>query len=177
MGGSMCKRFNQTVILFLVFFIWQSILGNTNNPILRISGNKIDDNNIEAQIQFVRDIICPRQQELRHFSQATFADWVTSQDLSQPFSAKPVLINNSIRDGSKLCVVVNSVLYPFIEGSIIQYVADLTIEGYIVEVHTAMGGTPLDFRTYLQGLYADGMNGCLLIGDLPVAWYKEAVPI
>jgi hypothetical protein len=74
--------------------------------------------------------------------------------------------------GVKFCIIVNSVLQPLIQTSLDQYVADLTGEGYDVETYATSGGTPEDIRTFLQGRYALGLVGCILIGDLPIPWYE-----
>ena len=79
----------------------------------------------------------------------------------------------SLDAGTSVCVIVNSSLFTQIETSLDQYVQDLTGEGYIVEVYTISGGTPVDLRTFLQGRYASGMEACVLIGDLPVAWFES----
>ncbi len=75
-------------------------------------------------------------------------------------------------DGIKFCIIVNSTLRPQIQTSLDQYVVDLTGEGYDVETYATSGGTPEDVRAFLQGRYALGLVGCILIGDLPIPWYE-----
>jgi len=74
--------------------------------------------------------------------------------------------------GTKFLVVVNSALYPEIVASIDRYILELAGEGYSVDFCLTSGGTPEEFRTFLQGRYAAGIEGCVLIGDFPVPWYE-----
>ncbi|MCP4704654.1 MAG: hypothetical protein GY865_08585 [candidate division Zixibacteria bacterium] len=173
----MYRKFAILALFCIILLIGFTPQINSRDILSKTPHSQYSNDEIKSKIQFAREIICPKQIENKDTKSTSYSDWVASQDISRSFSAKPVIINNTIRDGSKLCVIVNSDLYPSIESSITQYVVDLTIEGFTVEVHTLIGGSPQDLRVYLQGLYANGMNGCLLVGDLPVAWYKEAVPI
>ncbi len=104
--------------------------------------------------------------------QTTYEEWIVSQGTPRPFSTNLAKASAPMRADSKICVLVNSDLFPSIETSIDQYVTDLVAEGYTVEVHTISGGTPQELRTFLQSLYALGMEGCLFVGDLPIAWYE-----
>ncbi len=72
----------------------------------------------------------------------------------------------------KFCVLVNSQIYDSIRVSLDQYVMDLTGEGYEVDVYVMSGGTPGDLRSFLQSRYAEGMQGCVFIGNLPMAWFE-----
>jgi len=104
-----------------------------------------------------------------------YVEWKARTGISGPFQIKLAAESLRLKStaiGTKFCVIVNSSLYSQIQSSIDQYVLDLTGEGYIVEVYTTSGGTPEDLRTFLQGRYSSGMEGCVLIGDLPVAWYE-----
>ncbi|MBN1211298.1 MAG: hypothetical protein JXA92_01865 [candidate division Zixibacteria bacterium] len=104
----------------------------------------------------------------------SYEQWQTRVGQPGPFKNKSVYKSAPLKDGDsgKCCLVVNDSLYPLIQTSLNQYIADLTAEGYEVEVHTSSGGTAQTFRQFLQSLYAEGMEGCVLIGDLPVPWYE-----
>ncbi|MCK4631695.1 MAG: thrombospondin type 3 repeat-containing protein, partial [candidate division Zixibacteria bacterium] len=86
----------------------------------------------------------------------------------------PSLLDPAASQSASICIIVNSVLYPQIQSSIQQYVWDLTAEGYFVDLHTSLNGTPESLRSFLQSKYASGMDGFVLIGDLPVPWYESA---
>lgn len=76
--------------------------------------------------------------------------------------------------GDYFAIVVDSALYPSILTSLDQYVLDLQAEGYAVAVFLFSGGTAADLRDLLSNeYYASGLKGAALVGDLPVAWYKE----
>jgi len=105
----------------------------------------------------------------------SYREWKEKVGEIGPFEVKLARKNSEFRmmeNGMKFCVLVNSSLYGSIQSSLDQYVMDLTGEGYEVEVYTSSGGNPEDLRSFLQGKYALGLNGCLLVGDLPIAWYE-----
>ena len=73
-------------------------------------------------------------------------------------------------------VVIEENLYPQVETALTGYISDLEYQGYAVTVltDTAFGGTPMEFRTFLASLYgSQGLDGALLIGDLPVPWHES----
>ena len=104
----------------------------------------------------------------------SYREWKESAGPDQPFliSAVGKAKTKISAAGIKFCIIVNSVLQPQIQTSLDQYVTDLTDEGYDVETYSTSGGTTQDIRTFLQGRYAQGLVGCILIGDLPVPWYE-----
>ena len=77
----------------------------------------------------------------------------------------------------RVAVVVNTSIKPSIQASLDQFVSDLESEGYSVIVYATEGGTPDALRTYLQNkwLEAESLVGCILVGDLPIAWYENAI--
>jgi PKD repeat protein len=74
---------------------------------------------------------------------------------------------------SRFDVIVNTFLYDAISASLDQYVADLTADEYDVAVIKVSGGTAEEFRNLLINEYSLGMVGCVLIGNLPIAWYES----
>ncbi|MDH3891189.1 MAG: putative Ig domain-containing protein [candidate division Zixibacteria bacterium] len=104
-----------------------------------------------------------------------FNEWQATQSPLEPFSiqlSQTVQPNNRAGRSTKMCVIVNSDLYPSIQTALDQYLLDLTGELYAVELFTSLGGTPEELRTFLQQQYQAGMEGCVLIGDLPIPWYE-----
>ncbi|UCC44667.1 MAG: putative Ig domain-containing protein [Candidatus Zixiibacteriota bacterium] len=73
---------------------------------------------------------------------------------------------------SRFAIIVNSDLCDTLSASIDLYALDVAGEGFNVDIYCSSGGTPEQFRAFLQSLHAGGMEGCVLIGDLPVAWYE-----
>ncbi|MEA1980451.1 MAG: hypothetical protein U9N54_05710, partial [candidate division Zixibacteria bacterium] len=105
----------------------------------------------------------------------SYNQWVSEQDLSKPFKCNSLSLTSSsgLKDGSvSFCVVVNDLFYPSIELSLNQYILDLTGEGFNVELLTVSGGTPEDLRLLLADRYSSGLQGCLFVGDLPIAWFE-----
>ncbi|MFZ5981456.1 MAG: thrombospondin type 3 repeat-containing protein [Candidatus Zixiibacteriota bacterium] len=104
----------------------------------------------------------------------SYTEWLAISEPSKPFESR--LVNQGAPDKNadnvKFAILINAALYSQIQTSIDQYVSDLTAEGYDVQVHTLSGGTPVDVRALLISLYAGGLEGGVLIGDLPVPWFE-----
>jgi hypothetical protein len=73
---------------------------------------------------------------------------------------------------SKIDVLVNSSIYNEIQSSLEQYKKDVEALGYNVSIYSGQWGTPEDVRSFLQGELSSGMIGCLLVGDIPEAWFE-----
>lgn len=104
----------------------------------------------------------------------SYQQWQARTGQPNPFTSELIYKSATLKDGDsgKCCLIVNDSLYPLIQTSLDQYIDDLTAEGYEVELHTSSGGTYETFRQFLQSLYAEGMGGCVLVGDLPIPWYE-----
>lgn len=105
----------------------------------------------------------------------TFAEWRTDYDVSGPLEIIGTVHNTPSNDkngGSQIAICVNGDLYLPTLSALEQFVLDLTGEGYDVTTYYMAGGDPESFRSFLQIEYDKGMQGCLLIGDLPVPWYE-----
>lgn len=106
----------------------------------------------------------------------TYDEWRQLVGEPQPFESNFVAQYAPVggtRTEVDFSILVNAGLYPDIIASLDQYIFDLTREGYSVTLYTIFGGTPEDFRAFLQGRYDEGMEGCVFIGDLPVAWFEH----
>ena len=103
----------------------------------------------------------------------TFEEWKQSIGETAPFSARSAGYFPGDRDGEQVCIIVNDGIYSGIATSLTQYITDLNNDGYTAEIVLTSGGTPEDIRSLLQGKYALGMEGCVIIGDLPVPWYES----
>jgi hypothetical protein len=71
-------------------------------------------------------------------------------------------------------VFVNATLYEEIRDSIAQYLSDLESSGWYVVFYTIEGGTPQEAKELIAQEYQQGMVGCVLVGDTPVAWFEDA---
>jgi hypothetical protein len=105
----------------------------------------------------------------------TFAEWEAQTGPPLPFevSRRGLWKSPAVREEAQsVLIVVKTSLYDSIAQSLGQYCADLQQEGHALEVLTVSGGTPAEFRSLLQDRYAQGLDGCVLIGDLPVPWFQ-----
>jgi hypothetical protein len=74
----------------------------------------------------------------------------------------------------KIEIIINSSLYPSIQGSIDRYIADLTASGDTAEVTLFASGDIYDLKDILiDRYYNDGIDGALLVGELPVPWFES----
>ncbi len=63
--------------------------------------------------------------------------------------------------------------YTGVNTRIYEYIADLEKEGWAVTLWRCSGGTPPEMRAFLKKRYTqDNIQGAVLLGDLPVAWYE-----
>ncbi|MCX6661385.1 MAG: Ig-like domain-containing protein [Euryarchaeota archaeon] len=69
-----------------------------------------------------------------------------------------------------LAILVNENLYPLIDTRLLQYISDLTLEGYVVAQTETSGGNPEDIKSWIQEQYSTGTTGVLFVGDIPAAW-------
>jgi len=102
----------------------------------------------------------------------SYAEWKAKQAPRGEFEAVRADFRKLNKDNPDFCVFINEPLYSQIEASLDQYLTDLTNEGYNPAVYTISGGTAEDLRNYMETLYVGGMAGCLMIGDLPLAWME-----
>jgi hypothetical protein len=106
------------------------------------------------------------------------AEWQAKVSLPGPLSVEliaSVAPAKSSRQAGHICIIVNSDLVVPIQVSLDQYIDDLTDEGYTTEMHSWAGGTAEDLRTFLQNRHTAGIDGIVLIGDLPFAWFEMDV--
>ncbi len=146
-------------------------------PPTTMAADQIPSDNVEGQAVVQRD--GPDITRLRWIDDEgrqpiTYGQWMSARGPEQPFQMNLTgrSQTKAAADGIKFCIIVNSTLRPQIQTSLDQYVIDLTEEGYEVETYETSGGTPEDIRAFLQGRYALGLVGCVLVGDLPVPWYE-----
>ncbi len=74
------------------------------------------------------------------------------------------------RSDSDVAVVVAAGLADDLAPEIERLRVDLQAEGWNVTVSSMSGGTAEDLRSYLAGV--QGLDGAILIGSLPAAWYE-----
>jgi|GEM_PF-2584655 len=72
-------------------------------------------------------------------------------------------------------VLVHHNVFDSIKPEIDQYVKDIERDGLGAEVHEFTGGSAEGIRSTLASDYPRGLVGCLLVGDIPSAWYEMDV--
>jgi len=106
----------------------------------------------------------------------TYAEWQAQSGIRGPLEVKTVSTGPAMKsgaDGVGFNIFVDASLFSALESALDLFALDLTGEGYSVTTVTVSGGSPDSFRALLQSYYATGMEGCLLVGDLPVPWYEN----
>lgn len=74
----------------------------------------------------------------------------------------------------KELLVVEDALYPSLESSIDQYIADLNEEGSTVYLYIWEEGTAFDLKAVIETYYTEnGIGGVLFVGNLPTVWYEQ----
>jgi hypothetical protein len=87
-------------------------------------------------------------------------------DFSEPVMREYMLDS----DSSDVSILVDAGLYPDIESSLDQYLADVSAEGYRVFMQTVSGGTPAEIKSWVLERYNYGSEGFLFVGDVTAAW-------
>jgi len=106
----------------------------------------------------------------------SYDEWLAQFGIKGPLETETVFTGRAMKssaDGIGFGIFVETSLYGALESSLYLFALDLTGEGYDVITTTISGGSPESFRALLQSHYAAGMEGCLLVGDLPVPWYEN----
>jgi len=75
-----------------------------------------------------------------------------------------------------ICVLVEESVYEALTPELNQYKADVEARGFSVTIYNGSFDTAEEVRSFLSSLYYDGLTGCLLVGDIPWAWYEMENP-
>jgi len=101
----------------------------------------------------------------------TYTDYLQNHPLSPCYFSTPDgLRTKDFSQNYSLAILVNETLYPAIETSLTQYLADLGLEGYTVFLQEVSGGSPEDIKSWIQTRYDTGSKDILFIGDVTAAW-------
>jgi hypothetical protein len=114
----------------------------------------------------------PEESEIRP---TPFDQWQQSMAPAKSLETKSIMHRDpikGIRSRGLFVIIVNTDLQVSIQASLDQYITDLALDGFEIELIAASGGTVQEFRSFLYTKYLEGMQGAILIGDLPIAWYE-----
>ncbi len=102
----------------------------------------------------------------------TYEDWIAEHPPTPFYYSLNRIFDGDGRSGS-VAILTDQDLVPYITTEINQLSSQLQSEGYTVFSYEMTGGTPETLRTFLHDIYtADSIEGVLMIGDLPVAWFE-----
>jgi hypothetical protein len=73
-------------------------------------------------------------------------------------------------DSTEVLILVNTALQDTLTVPLAQYIADLELEGYVVETLGVSGGTAADLKALMQS--RPSLLGAILIGDVPIPWFQ-----
>jgi hypothetical protein len=105
----------------------------------------------------------------------SYQEWKAGRAATVPLQYEHVHSEYPLVDvetSPRVAVMVNAALWDSLGTSLELYALDLAGEGFRVDIYAVSGGTPGELRGLLQGLYATGLEGAVLVGDLPIAWYE-----
>lgn len=74
----------------------------------------------------------------------------------------------------RVAVLVEAGLQDEIPDALETWLEDLALDGWEPLYEEVEGGTASELRTHLAELYEEGLQGAVLLGDLPIPWYEIA---
>ncbi|MGD9380616.1 MAG: C25 family cysteine peptidase [candidate division WOR-3 bacterium] len=102
----------------------------------------------------------------------TYEEWIAEHPYT-PFSHTLESIFRGDGRSGNVAILAEESLALHLTAEISELSTHLQNEGYTVFNYQLTGGTPETLRTFLYQLYTtDSIEGALLIGDLPVAWFE-----
>ena len=102
----------------------------------------------------------------------TYEQWITSH----PYTEFSYMLDKVMYGGrGNVAVITEQSIANTLSNELSQLTNNLQSEGHTVYSYQMTGGTPETLRIFLQNLYNNNsIEGALLIGNLPVAWFEVA---
>ena len=101
----------------------------------------------------------------------TMEEWQVTQLPNVPLNVNTFMKIGSERDETEFLVIFEDGLASAVGSDLIeQWVADISCNGLTVEVVEVTYSTPEELKDYLAVCHDNGLEGAVLVGDLPVAW-------
>jgi hypothetical protein len=102
----------------------------------------------------------------------TYEEWLKDN----PYGQFHCMLNRVYQGDGRLgnvAILTEQTIAQYLPTEIEQLAQFLTAEGYTVFDYQTSGGTPETLRTFLHGIYGtDSIEGVLLIGNMPIAWFE-----
>jgi hypothetical protein len=105
----------------------------------------------------------------------TYQEYRENRQFAEQLDAR--LVHSGSKGDTPVCIVINNLLHFAIQSSFSVFISDLENDGYSVSVYTAFNnGDEVGLKDILISEWnSRGIEGAILIGDLPVAWYEMTV--
>ncbi len=104
----------------------------------------------------------------------TYEEWIAQNPYSEFFCSLDTIVYGDGR-ARNVAILTQQSIAGALTNSINQLINNLQSEGYTIMSYQISGGTPETLRTFLRNLYNNNsIEGALLIGNLPVAWFEIA---
>lgn len=102
----------------------------------------------------------------------TYEQWITSH----PYTEFSYMLDKVMYGGrGSVAIITEQSIASALSTELNQLTNNLQSEGHTVYSYQMTGGTPETIRIFLQSLYNNNsIEGALLIGNLPVAWFEVA---
>jgi len=98
----------------------------------------------------------------------TREEYLSARPPFVPLEVTPV--SGEARGSQFLVVLTESVADSLAPGLLDQWMADIQAEGITVSAVEITWSTPEEIRAWLSGLHSEGLEGVVLVGDVPSAW-------
>ena len=98
----------------------------------------------------------------------TYQEWLSGQPEPVPLNVRTIVSSDA---DAEFIVIFEAGLTDSLEaGMLDQWIGDIALQGLEVEVVEITYTEPEEIREYLTGLWNDGLEGGVLVGNLPVPW-------
>ncbi|MCD5383835.1 T9SS type A sorting domain-containing protein [candidate division WOR-3 bacterium] len=102
----------------------------------------------------------------------TYREWIALH----PYTDFSYSLDKRVTGDGKagtVAIITEQSIAPSLTAEISQLITNLQLEGYTVKSYGVSGGTPDHLRSLLRALHTtDNIEGALLIGNLPIAWFQ-----
>ena len=101
------------------------------------------------------------------FVEGTYEEWIQDQPPYLPL----IVTTISGTDGADFILIFEEGLTDSLDAGLLdQWTADIASQGLSTEVIEVTYSTPEEMKTYLTDKYKDGLEGAVLVGNLPAPW-------
>lgn len=102
-----------------------------------------------------------------HYRMGTYEEWIAGQPDPEPLEVTTIFGT----DGAQFLLIFEEGLTDSLTAGLLdQWVADIQSGGLTAEVVEVNYSSGEELKEYLQGKYADGLEGAVFVGDIPTVW-------